>query len=480
LARPRAKAEYGDFQTPPALAAAVARVVAGWSPAPATIVEPTCGVGNLLAAARTTLGPAPRLVGLELNPAHLAEARARLEGATLQHQDALSLDWPAFLSELQGPLLVLGNPPWVTNAQLGALGSANLPRKENQGRRPGLEALTGRSNFDLSEWLALQLMEALQGRDATLALLLKAAVARRLLHHAWARGWAVRDPALLRIDAARHFGADVEACLFVCKLGCASPARCPVYDDLEGGAATGVIGAAPDGTLVADLDAWHRTRGLAGPGGATWRSGVKHDCARILELRRGEGGLQNGLGARVEVEPEVLYPLLKSSDVARGRLEAERWLLLPQTSPGEDPARLAQAAPRAWEYLMEHGAALDARRSRIYRQRPRFSVFGVGPYSFSPWKVAVSGLYKSLTFRVVGPRHGRPVLFDDTVYLLPCAGEAEARGLAARLASPEVQAFFAARVFWDAKRPITAQLLRQLDLARLTARGGDADRSACY
>lgn len=51
----------------------------------------------------------------------------------------------------------------------------------------------------------------------------------------------------------------------------------------------------------------------------------------------------------------------------------------------------------------------------IYRGKPRFSVFGVGDYTFAPWKVAVSGFYQVPRFVKVGPMGGKPVVFDDTV-----------------------------------------------------------------
>ncbi len=41
-------------------------------------------------------------------------------------------------------------------------------------------------------------------------------------------------------------------------------------------------------------------------------------------------------------------------------------------------------APKTWKYLLSHGEALDGRRSSIYQNRPRFSVFGIGRYSLAP------------------------------------------------------------------------------------------------
>jgi hypothetical protein len=94
-------------------------------------------------------------------------------------------------------------------------------------------------------------------------------------------------------------------------------------------------------------------------------------------------------------------------------------------------------------------------------------MFGVGAYSFTPWKVAVSGLYKRCAFMLVGPHEGCPVMLDDTCYFLPFETKDEAREVCSLLRSDLARDFFTARVFWDAKRPISKSVLQKLDLAAL-------------
>jgi hypothetical protein len=94
-------------------------------------------------------------------------------------------------------------------------------------------------------------------------------------------------------------------------------------------------------------------------------------------------------------------------------------------------------------------------------------VFGVGDYSFAPWKVAISGFYKKLTFVPIGPFKGRPTVLDDTSYFLPFETEEQAEFSASLLNSAEAQEFYGAFVFWDSKRPVTVDLLRRLDLRKL-------------
>ena len=119
---------------------------------------------------------------------------------------------------------------------------------------------------------------------------------------------------------------------------------------------------------------------------------------------------------------------------------------------------------------------LDSRRSIIYRKRPRFAIFGIGDYTFSPWKVAICGLYKRLEFSVIGPRDGKPVVVDDTVYFLSCQSKEEADLLAALLGTSEAREFLGSFIFWDAKRPITAEILGRLDVEALAKMHGKLDR----
>jgi len=64
-------------------------------------------------------------------------------------------------------------------------------------------------------------------------------------------------------------------------------------------------------------------------------------------------------------------------------------------------------------------------------------------------------------------RGQKPVVVDDTCYFLPCKTREEAGLLAKLLNSPTARSFFHAFIFWDAKRPITAQLLAMLDFGVL-------------
>jgi hypothetical protein len=471
----RARVARGDWQTPSALADAVlARVASTISRAraPRTVVEPTCGKGAFLVAAARRF-PRARLLGFDISAEYTELANAAIGGARVTKADFFGVDWKRVVAEVDGPLLVTGNPPWVTSAKLGAIGSGNLPAKRNARGLEGLDAITGKSNFDVSEWMIVRLLEALEHSDATLAMLCKSAVARRVIETVAERELEVAPVGLWRIDASAHFDASVSAVLFVAQTQRRArrvprATAWPVYGELDAASPEASLGVV-DGVLVADAQRYARTRHLTGDSDPEWRSGVKHDCARVMELERGEDGAGwlNGLGERVAIEDDLVHPLLKSSDVANDRAVPSRAMIVPQRALGEDTKELRTKAPRAWKYLSRHRALLDARKSSIYERQPRFAIFGIGPYSFAPWKVAVSGLYKRSTFTVVGPHEGRPVVLDDTCYFLAFDTEARARRAARALRSGAAREFLEARIFWDAKRPITKAILQTLDLRAL-------------
>lgn len=147
---------------------------------------------------------------------------------------------------------------------------------------------------------------------------------------------------------------------------------------------------------------------------------------------------------------------------------------------GDNTLAIQLNAPRTWAYLQAHGERLDKRKSSIYKNRPRFSIFGVGDYSFAPWKVAIAGLYKRLNFIAVGPHENKPTVFDDTCYFIPCHTQAEAEFLAAMLNTEPAQQFYQSFIFWDAKRPITAKILQKLDLHALAVELGQSDKLATF
>jgi len=414
-------------------------------------------------------------VGLEINPIYVEPARAKIEDSEnfkVLCRSFFDFDWRQLLGALPDPLLVIGNPPWVTNSALGDLKSSNLPVKNNFDEMRGLDALTGKSNFDISEWMLISICDWLHNRNGTLAMLCKAAVARKIFQRVSKAQQGIKSFSLYFVDAPKHFGAAVEACFLIiefepgkiCK-------RAAAYESMAAVRPARTFAYEND-LLVGDAEAYELVKHLSGPCAYQWRSGVKHDCAAVMEVYAEDGRYRNGLGETFDLEETFLYPILKSSEVASGLCASSRKVIITQRTVGEPTERIRTLAPRTWEYLAAHTLLLDARRSRIYNDKPSYSIFGIGSYSFSPWKVAISGLYKKLAFSLVAPSQGRPIMLDDTVYFLSFQSRVEAESVLHLLNSDLAKDFFNTQIFWDAKRPITSDILGRLNIDRLATELG--------
>lgn len=467
--------EFGDFQTPDNMARWVTQVVKQLNIKPQAILEPTCGCGSFLLAAIESFPETQQFVGVEINEAHLNKLRTRLAATssiapvTTLHANFFNVDWSGILNKLPTPILVIGNPPWVTNATLGGLQGSNLPKKSNFQGLNGLDALTGKSNFDISEWMLLQHLEWFKERLGAMAMLCKASVARKVLIHAWKQNYPICTARIYKFDAMECFGVAVDACLFIVEFGQRSQSMdCLVYDSLFASQASHTIGYR-NGIIVANVTAYDRWQHLHRINeNYAWRSGIKHDCAKVIELERIGDTYRNGNGESISLEDTYVYPLFKSSDISNNRVTTcRKYLLVTQRFIGEDTAHIEDVSPATWQYLQENADALAKRSSSIYRNRPPFSIFGVGDYTFAPWKVAISGFYKKLVFTAISPINGKPAVFDDTVYFLPCWSEGESKFLAEILNSSIAKEFLGSMIFWSDKRPITADLLKRLSVDAL-------------
>ena len=358
----------GDFQTPLDLARGVVERLRARAPF-TTVLEPTCGKGAFLQAAAEGAVGVQRLLGLEIQAVHLAEAATRLTGAPveLREGDLFTVDLAEWVGERPGELLVVGNPPWVTAAELGAMGIPRPTCSKPTGLG-GLESLTGRSNFDLAEAVWLKLIEELTYARPTIALLCKQSVARRVL--GWCRQCEVpmAGAQFIPINGKRWFGIAAECGLFVIDVaGEVGPYSYDVFEGLTDRVAVRTVGFRGD-QLVPDLARFESVAAFGGQCPAVWRQGLKHDAADVMELEVHGAGWTDRAGRPIDLDPHTVYPLAKGGDVYHGRVLSKA-VVVPQKSLGLDTTHLRETAPRTWAYLNGCRARLDRRRSRIYQGR---------------------------------------------------------------------------------------------------------------
>ena len=209
-------------------------------------------------------------------------------------------------------------------------------------------------------------------------------------------------------------------------------------------------------------------RNLDGRCELEWREGVKHDCSKVMELSFDGERFVNGFGEEVEIESDLVFPLVKSSGFKLPVIsQFSRYVIVTQKSLQEDGRRLEGECPKAWAYLASHRSMFDARKSSVYKRSAfPFAMFGVGKYSFAPYKVGISGFYKKPFFSLVMSKDGKPAMTDDTCYFLSFPSYPRAYTAMLLLNSGMVRGFFESAAFLDSKRPWTKKVLGGISLAK--------------
>jgi len=455
--------QRGDFQTPDSLVAQV------WSTLDASLydilVEPTFGLGTFFTGMpRACKGS---LVGWEIHDEYygvtVRELRARQYPVDrLFHGDVLSATTADIGGSRDSSVLIIGNPPWVTNAEQGSLGGKNTGRKSNVKAFRGMDARTGKSNYDIAEAIVLHVFDmARVFRSVQFALLVKFSVATNLLQFL-GKYPHVGCFEFHRIDAHRYFDAAVDAGLLKFRVGedtqqCSS---CAIYESI-GGRKVGEITTVGN-RLIYDAPGYERTSFMETRGSSpyVWRQGVKHDVRKVLELRKTESGIWNGFGEPVDIETDTLYPFYKGSDIFHGR--EPRYVIPMYQRDLKDPLTdLPERFPKLYEYLLRYRSVFEQRKSKIYQGKHPFTLFGIGPYTFSPYKVAIAGLYTSPVFRLLEPS-ARTAVVDDTCYTLAADNYDEAIYLTTLLNAKSVLDFLLSISWQGSKRRFTKDVLSRV------------------
>lgn len=469
--------DYGDWQTSYEFAKSVCLYLKNRGITPDVIVEPTCGVGNFITAAIDVFDTVKEVYGIEISQKYIDQTEQKLQkyqnnnriiDYKLYHTNVFTFDFKKIVNENQHKkILVLGNPPWVTNSGLGKTDGINLPTKGNINKDKGIEAITGKGNFDIAESICNLIINAFSHHCNThMALLVKNSVIKNIVYRQHFRPHHIQDIRQLGFDAQKEFKVSVTASLFECHIGENYQKQCKSYDFYTK-QFSHTFGWT-DEAFVSNVQDYGDTYFLDGQSPLIWRSGVKHDCSKIMELSLSNSIYYNGLKEAVDVDDKTVFPLLKSSDIGKGMKGIRKYLILPQTNISENTSILKEKAPKTYAYLLSHAAYLDGRKSIIYRNKPRFSVFGLGNYSFAPYKVVISALYSDLIFSLVEPVDGKPVMVDDTCYLLGFEKIEYAKLTLFILQSKLLKRFIRNICFMDAKRVISRELLMRINLYQLS------------
>lgn len=471
--------EFGDFQTPDSFVKRINKyLVEELNINPTVVLEPTFGVGSFIYGSIRDFTKLSKIIGIELNKDYYDKVRETMSSKgnleiELYNEDFFTFDFDKIKGHLSKDeeFLIIGNPPWVTNSGLGSIMSGNVPLKTNFKRLNGFDALTGKSNFDIAEYIILQLLSEFSRYNCVLAMLCKTVVARNIIRDLHKYSFHVSDAKLILFNAREVFNSSSEAGLLVIRMGQEETRVCDVYDFSDLKTRKKTFGWV-DEHFVSNIDNYLAALDAEGISPYEWRQGVKHDCSMVMELTSDKHGVfRNSFGETVEIENGFVYPLVKSSDLKRPLLnKTKKYVIITQKKVKEETSKLSTIAPRLWKYLSDHTDLLDKRKSSIYKNSPKFSIFGIGEYSFKPYKVVISGFYKKPIFSLVYSDDKTPIMVDDTCYFLGFDNYVQAYLVMLLLNSNIVQNFLQSVAFLDMKRPYTKEILSRIDLRKVTTK----------
>jgi hypothetical protein len=420
------RAEYGDFQTNSDLANKVTLHLTSKNISPDIVIEPTCGKGNFIIASLHNFKNIKNVFGVEVYKPYVWETKFSIANffllnpaaikpqISIVHCNVFDFDFKEIAKKHSTQdILVIGNPPWVTNSKLGSLNSTNLPKKTNFKNHSGLDAMTGKGNFDIAEYITTTIIETFQSMKGNLLLLVKNSVIKNIVLEQNKNHYKISSIEKHCIDSKKEFNVSVEAALFYCQLNSLPTFECTEFDFYRHQISQLKFGWLND-KFVSNIETYIHTKEIDGECPFVWRQGLKHDCSTVMELDKVDKHYVNGLNEEAELEDGLVYGILKSSDLKNAVInQTRKFTIVTQKKVGQETTYIKKEYPKTHQYLIQHQANFDARKSSIYKNKPSFSIFGIGDYSFKPYKVAISGLYKTFHFTLILPQDNKPVMLDE-------------------------------------------------------------------
>lgn len=470
--------EYGDFQTNKNLALQVAEYAFLKRNDFEFVLEPTCGKGNFILATIKQSNSLKKIVGVEIYQPYVWETKFKILDYYLLNKDnskpeidiihgnAFEFDYEQLAKSTSHlKTLVIGNPPWVTNSELGSIDSKNLPQKSNFKKHSGFEAITGKGNFDIGEYISLIMLKCFEKHNGVFAFLIKNSVVKNLIQDQKRNNFKISKSEKLNIDSKKEFNVSVNACLFITHINTEPDFICKELDFYSRDYLT-TFGWYKD-KFVYSVKDYDISSIVDGKSIFTWRSGVKHDCSKVMEFERINGHYINGLGEEFNLEKKLVFGLLKSSDLKADKTNTFRKLtIITQKKIGQETKYIKDSLPLTYQYLSSQKEFFDKRKSSIYNDKPDFSIFGIGDYSFAKYKIAISGLYKSTHFTLVSPEDSKTIMLDDTCYFIGFDNIKMAQIAHLLVNSDLVQKFLKSIIFSDSKRSINKDTLMRIDFEK--------------
>ena len=471
--------EYGDFQTNLGLTKDIITYILTKNNNFEFLIEPTCGKGNFILSSLNNIKTLKKVVGIEINETYFWITKLKILNYFLDNPKQPKPEIDIFNSSIFNynlsklaeetnnfKTLLIGNPPWVTNTELSILNSTNIPIKNNKKKNSGLDAITGKGNFDIGESILNLIFEKFQYHIGCFAFLIKNSVIKNIIYEQKRTNYKLEKLEKLIIDTKKEFDASVDSTLFFGSIGNSERYNCKEFN-FYSKRFFKTFGWYKN-KFVSSIEDYESASLIEGKSSLEWRSGIKHDCSSVMELTKFNGHYKNNLDEVVIIEENLLYGFLKSSDLKKNKVNSYRKLtIITQKKTGDETSYIKELYPLTYKYLASHSDLLQKRKSSVYKDKPQFSIFGVGEYSFSKYKVAISGLYKTSHFTLINPNESKSIILDDTCYFIGFENLKMAEIAHFILNSELVQNFLKAIIFFDSKRAINKDVLMRIDIYKV-------------
>lgn len=160
------------------------------------------------------------------------------------------------------------------------------------------------------------------------------------------------------------------------------------------------------------------------------------------------------------LETDHIYPLLRGKDVKKWRCSSEYSIILPYASDGKviEKKELITTCPNMFDYFFidRHGFCSILKERATYKKfilrqdkyAPEYSLYNIGEYTFSSYKVIWKALAKGVEAVTISTENNRMLIPDHNLLMVPLEDEMEAYYLTGVLNSDIVSEFVNAYVAW--------------------------------
>ena len=193
----------------------------------------------------------------------------------------------------------------------------------------------------------------------------------------------------------------------------------------------------------------------------TPRHGIVNDLnavffVKILALENGLLRIRNNSTNRAKkkvqqvekiIEKDLIYPFLKPRNIKKWHIDGYLYGLIPQEKNGENnESKLRIDYPKTYQYLAKFKSTLIQRSSKWFKMEgfPFYSIFGIGEYSFKPFKIVWSCMGYDPTFTVVSKTDdkflgNKLIMPDNTIGSISVDNKQEAHFICSILNSKKIE-----------------------------------------